>query len=77
MDLPPTPLNTLNKAYLIAKEKLQYIYVGNIHNNNYSNTYCPKCKNLLIKREGYNIEILGVKDSKCSSCGRKTDIIGI
>jgi len=30
MTLPPTPLDTLKKAEKIAKEKLKYVYVGNI-----------------------------------------------
>ena len=30
MELPPTPIETLKKAERIAKEKLKYVYVGNI-----------------------------------------------
>ena len=30
MSLPPTPVETLRKAERIAKEKLKYVYVGNI-----------------------------------------------
>ncbi len=74
MDIPPTQLKTLENAYLIAKNKLKYVYVGNVNNMDLSNTYCPQCKNLLINRQGYNIEITGVLNSKCSNCQRKVDI---
>ena len=30
MDLPPTPIETLKRAEHIAKEKLKYVYVGNV-----------------------------------------------
>lgn len=30
MDLPPTPVETLKKAYNIAKKKLKYVYLGNV-----------------------------------------------
>jgi len=30
MDLPPTPLDTLKRAEKIAREKLRFVYVGNV-----------------------------------------------
>lgn len=30
MDLPPTPIKTLEKAAAIAREKLKYVYIGNV-----------------------------------------------
>ena len=30
LDLPPTPLKTLERAYEIAREKLSHVYLGNI-----------------------------------------------
>lgn len=30
MDLPPTPLTTMERAQEIAKEKLKYVYLGNV-----------------------------------------------
>ncbi|MBI4650249.1 AmmeMemoRadiSam system radical SAM enzyme [Candidatus Desantisbacteria bacterium] len=73
--IPETKELTLKNAYLIAKNKLKYVYVGNIHIPDYSNTYCPFCNNLLIKREGYNIEIKGIENSRCNSCKNKVDVI--
>lgn len=55
-NLPATPLETLNRAYEIAKsEGLNYVYVGNVWNNKYESTYSPTDGKLLIKRVGYKI----------------------
>lgn len=75
MNIPATPLQTLQQAFLLAKRKLKYVYVGNAYIPNTSNTYCPKCNNLLIKREGYYTSIDGIKDKKCSNCGAAVDAV--
>ncbi|MCK4585671.1 AmmeMemoRadiSam system radical SAM enzyme, partial [candidate division WOR-3 bacterium] len=43
MNNPPTPQERLEFAYRKAKEKLDYVYVGNIYIPDTNNTYCPKC----------------------------------
>lgn len=49
--LPPTPVETLEKAYSIAKEVgLKYVYIGNVPGHKYNSTYCPKCRKRLIYR---------------------------
>lgn len=68
MDSPPTPLERLTRAYEIAKEKLNYVYLGNIWDDRWSNTICPNCGNLLIKRIGYNTSIVGLTGNKCRNC---------
>ncbi len=53
-----TPAETVERARKIAlKEGLKYVYTGNISDFEGSNTYCPKCREIVIKREGYSIEI--------------------
>lgn len=53
-DLPPTPHETLNRAYEIAKSlNLRHVYVGNVFDYERQNTYCAACKELLIERSGY------------------------
>ncbi|MFB3894875.1 MAG: AmmeMemoRadiSam system radical SAM enzyme [bacterium] len=74
-DIPPTPLSNLNQAKNIAQQKLKYVYLGNVHDSESDNTFCPACNNLLITREGYWTEIKGIKDKKCSKCNRQVDII--
>ncbi len=79
---PPTDESTLFHAWEIAREKLDYVYVGNIDAREKSNTYCPSCKELLIKRSGYLISMpraltaaAGKKTIDCPVCGFETNII--
>jgi pyruvate formate lyase activating enzyme len=75
-----TPVNELDRAYTIAREHLDYVYVGNVASANRSNTQCPSCSTVLVRREGYTIEIqpqLVVNGSHrcvCGSCGHSTNI---
>ena len=75
-----TSLETLDMAYKIAKESgLYFPYIGNIMHDDGSNTYCPNCGHLLIKRRGYAFKKIDVKDDmKCPNCGYdlRNDIIG-
>jgi pyruvate formate lyase activating enzyme len=72
-NLPPTPAESLVRARKIAlAEGMHYVYIGNIPDSDASNTYCPKCKALLIKREGYEIVLNKVgDDGKCEMCGNR------
>lgn len=71
LDKPITTAETLLTAYNIAKGVgLNFVYVGNIDLVDKNNTYCPKCNNLLIKRDGLrNVEIIGLEGNKCKQCG--------
>ncbi len=69
-NLPPTPVATLERAYLIAKtEGLHYPYIGNVPGNKAENTYCPGCGEILIERYGYRIGQNKIVDGKCAGCG--------
>lgn len=72
MDIEATPVSTLYKARDIAQKKLKYVYVGNIWDEEANTTYCGNCKELLIRRTGYNIVNVGLdKDGKCKFCGEQ------
>ena len=73
---PQTPADLMNQAREIAAEKLDYVYLGNIHDADGSNTYCPKCNAMLIKRLGYHTTIQNIEHGRCAKCNRKVDIIG-
>lgn len=76
VNLPRTPVATLLNAYDVAKGLgLKYVYVGNVIAKDYENTYCPKCKNLLIERVGFNILQQNIFNNKCGNC--KTRIPGV
>ena len=74
VDAPPTSHQALIKAYEIGKKVgLKYVYIGNINDPKRSSTYCPKCKALLIERNGYFTEVknLDRKTGRCKICGEK------
>jgi len=75
MDVPPTPVETIYRAYEIGKKiGLKYVYAGNLPADSRENTYCPKCKELNIKRIGYEIERFD-KDGRCQKCGENLNLI--
>jgi len=53
-DVPPTPVETLDRAREIGLEAgLRYVYVGNVPGE--VDTVCHKCGQILIRRLGYRI----------------------
>jgi len=67
-----TPIETLEKARQIALEcGLKYVYIGNVGGNPAENTYCPKCKKIVIRRVGYMILENNLENGKCKFCGEK------
>lgn len=72
MNLPPTPVEKLEEARKIALDVgLKYVYIGNVPGHEAENTYCPKCKKLLIKRIGYEIGEINITGGKCKFCGKE------
>jgi pyruvate formate lyase activating enzyme len=69
-NLPPTPVETLERAKAIADaEGLRYVYVGNVPGHPAEKTYCPGCGRVAVDRIGYTVRNLYVKDGKCVQCG--------
>jgi pyruvate formate lyase activating enzyme len=73
LDIPPTPIETLVRAYEIGKaEGLNYIYIGNYPDTDRESTYCPKCGFKVIERQGYIgeqvVDHLG-ENGNCPKCG--------
>jgi len=72
LNLPSTPLITLRKARNIALSKgLRYVYTGNLQDEEGNNTYCPKCREMLIKRKFFEVIENKLKKGKCFNCGEK------
>ena len=70
-NMPPTSLSTLKKFYDIAKRYLHFVYVGNAPSLNLENTYCPNCGSLMVRRTGYNVELVNYEKGRCTKCGKK------
>ena len=77
-DVSPTPIETLEKAYLIAKEAgIRYPYLGNIRDHPFCSTWCHECGALLIERSGYSQRNINLKDGVCVRCGAKIPILNL
>ncbi len=73
-DRPPTEPEKMEKLYEIAKEHLDFVYVGNLPGM-HEDTICPECGQTVIKRNGYDVEITGLDDNgRCTVCGHKIAI---
>jgi pyruvate formate lyase activating enzyme len=74
-DPPSTPVKTLQRAAEIGQEAgVKHMYAGNLPGRlqEYENTYCPKCRTLLVERTGYIIykyQLTGA--GACPKCGTK------
>jgi pyruvate formate lyase activating enzyme len=81
MDLPLTPIKTLEKHYAIAKETgLKYVYIGNTHGHPLEDTYCHGCGKVVIDRFGFEIRSWDLdtrgKENFCKHCGTEVPIVG-
>ncbi|KKG14624.1 hypothetical protein EO98_18515 [Methanosarcina sp. 2.H.T.1A.6] len=77
-DLPPTPVETLDRARSIAiEEGMRFVYVGNVPGHPHENTYCPECGTLLITRGFFEVQEYNLTSEKaCPKCGEKIPIVG-
>ena len=73
MNRPPTKIDVMMKNRNIAKKFLNYVYLGNISGVDNS-TYCPKCGELIIKRNYYSSKTY-IIDNKCPSCNNDIKIV--
>lgn len=69
LNVSATPAETLKKARNIALSKgLNYVYNGIEEGNN---TYCLKCKKLLVRREYFSVAENKIDNGKCFNCREK------
>jgi pyruvate formate lyase activating enzyme len=72
-DAGNTPVAALLRAAEIGRtEGLHFVYAGNLPGrvNNWENTYCPGCGELLVERSGYRVRRMKIVSGGCSRCGR-------
>ncbi len=63
-----TPIRTLAEASAVARDcGLLYVYTGNVLGEG-SNTYCPGCGELLIKRHWHDVTENRLENVKCPKC---------
>ena len=70
MDIPATPIATLQRARRIAMAAgLRYVYTGNVHDREGDTTSCPGCGKAVIERDWYEILATKLDRGKCAACG--------
>ena len=68
-NLPITPVPTLERAKAIADaEGLHYVYIGNVPGHPAQNTYCPKCRKMLVERVGFTASQMLIRNNSCPFC---------
>lgn len=69
-----TDVSVLRKAYDIGKMKgLKFVYMGNVRAEDGENTFCPACGQVLIKRQGFLVGSIRIKEGMCEYCGVKIE----
>ncbi len=67
--LQATPEETIIKAVKIAIDAgIKFVYPGNIPHLNADDTLCPGCSKVLVKRLGYRVVELNLKNGNCTEC---------
>lgn len=72
-DAPATSLKRMEICSHIAKQYLNYVYVGNVPEVD-NNTYCPKCGTVVIERRGFYSE-LHLTNKGCPNCGYLINVV--
>jgi pyruvate formate lyase activating enzyme len=69
LNLPPTPVATLQRAREIALEQgMHYPFVGNLPGHPGNHTYCPACGEVVVERVGFFVKTLRIANGRCKSC---------
>jgi pyruvate formate lyase activating enzyme len=68
-NLPPTPVETLDRARETAMEEgVRFVYVGNVPGHPGNHTYCPACGEVLIVRQGFTVTEYHLEGGICAYC---------
>jgi pyruvate formate lyase activating enzyme len=71
LNLPPTPVQVLEHARDLALSKgIRYPFVGNVPDHPGNHTYCPGCGKVVIRRNGFFVLEMNLKDGHCKFCGK-------
>ena len=71
-DTGRTPSETLAQAHAIGQSAgLQFVYAGNLPGGvgDREHTYCPGCRAVLIRRQGFQVLENRMRGSSCPDCG--------
>lgn len=70
LDVPATPPETIMRAWQSARERLKYVYAGNLYLPGTTDTECAECGATLVERAGMESTVVGLNsEGGCKSCG--------
>jgi len=70
MTAAATPEHSLLHFFERARERLHYVYLGNMHTVDEGDTHCPRCGHTLVERNGYTTRVKGLRNDRCVQCGQ-------
>ena len=74
--VPPTDVQFLYSAREIGLSNgLEYVYIGNVEEE--TNTFCPVCRKLIIRRQGFRIVEKHIRNGKCHFCQNPIAGVGL
>ncbi len=73
-DAPATPPAALERAAQLCATRLPFVYVGNVHVPDWTDTRCPGCGAVAIARHGYRTECR-LREARCPECGRALPVV--
>jgi pyruvate formate lyase activating enzyme len=69
LNLPPTPVESLETAREVAlQEGINYAYVGNVPGHPANHTYCARCGEPIIIRQGFAVLEYHIRGGNCEYC---------
>jgi pyruvate formate lyase activating enzyme len=74
MTAPATSAQTLRRAYELAREYLDFVYVGNLNLPGTTDTHCPRCGTVAVERSGYDARV-HTRDGRCPGCQEDLGIV--
>ncbi len=70
-NLPPTPPAVLAAAGAAARaEGCRFVYAGNMPGTPGETTCCPSCGADVVRRYGFHVLAMDLRDGACPACGR-------
>lgn len=74
LKVPPTERETLLHLWELAKEEVEYVYMGNVSGG--ETTFCPRCGKKVIIRDNYRVHNL-LKEGHCPQCDKEIFGMGL
>jgi pyruvate formate lyase activating enzyme len=69
-NLPATSVESLEVARAVAMEEgMNYVYMGNVPGHPANHTYCARCGEAIIMRQGFAVFEYHVREGNCEYCG--------